>query len=251
MGCYRSLRFHIAHVGLSVRVLELRNPVVMYSLSVRDNLFNLRSKANFLELSLFGATKRKRSKGYNHVDTRVRETVTRTFRINAEWDEALQEEAENKGVSVNVLVNQILRRYALYTRWADKGNIMKVTKPMFHKILNELSEETLESLGEGSGLTDVLDILNMMGKPVNYDSLVYMISEHLGGNDLFRWFTCYHHIQGDKDLFHLQHSFGLGWSKFLNKYLKNSLKSLSKVEVESNIYPFAVNLLVKKPHGVS
>ena len=96
------------------------------------------------------STKLNRSKKKNSINARARETVTRTFRIRTDWDEVLQEEAEKRGVSVNVLVNQILRRYALYTRWADKGGIMNITKPTFKRILNEIPEEDLKVLGADS-----------------------------------------------------------------------------------------------------
>jgi hypothetical protein len=181
----------------------------------------------------------------NSGNKRAHKTVTRTFRIRSEWDDTLQREAENKGVSVNGLLNQILRRYALYIRWADKGGIMNITRPTFNRLLNEIPEESLETLGADCGVSDVLDALNMIGKPINYDSWVYLVTEHLGGRDFQRWFTCFHHIHKGRDMFHLQHGLGLGWSKFLNQYLGNSLKSLYEVDFESKIYPFALNILVK------
>jgi len=171
-------------------------------------------------------------------------TTTRTFRIRAEWDDVLQEEAERQGVSVNVLVNKILRRYALFTRWADKGGVMSFTQLMFRRILEELSDERLARAGTTSGPSDVLDIINMLGLPVNYDSFIYLLSEHLGGSDFCRWFTCFHHIQRDEDVFHLQHNLGRGWSIYLENYLLSSLRPVIKGDAESKIYDFAVNLKV-------
>jgi hypothetical protein len=175
-------------------------------------------------------------------------TTTRTFRIRAEWDDVLQEEAERQGVSVNVLVNKILRRYALFTRWADKGGVMSFTQLMFRRILEELSDERLARAGTTSGPSDVLDIINMLGLPVNYDSFIYLLSEHLGGSDFCRWFTCFHHIQRDEDVFHLQHNLGRGWSIYLENYLLSSLRPVIKGDAESKIYDFAVNLKVASSH---
>ena len=53
----------------------------------------------------------------NQVVEKKKKSVTRTFRINKEWDDVLQKEALEQGVSVNVLMNKILRRYALFERW--------------------------------------------------------------------------------------------------------------------------------------
>jgi hypothetical protein len=179
---------------------------------------------------------------------RAQRTVTRTFRLRKEWDDVLLEEAERQGVSVNVLANKILRRYALFTRWADKGGVMSLTKGMFQAILNELSDERLARAGTASGPSDVVYTLNMMGRPVNYDSFVYLLSEYFGGRDFCRWFTCFHHIQRGENVFHLQHNLGRGWSVYLENYFLSSLRPLIKGDVESKIYDFAVNLKVASSH---
>lgn len=177
-----------------------------------------------------------------------RRTITRTFRIRKEWDDVLLEEAEGQGVSVNVLVNKILRKYALFTRWADKGGVMSFTQTMFKAILNELSDERLARAGAASGPSDVVDMLNMTGRPVNYDSFNYLLLEHFGSSDFCRWFTCFHHVQSGKDIFHLQHNLGRGWSVYLENYLLSSLRSLTKATAEGRIYDFAVNLKIASPH---
>jgi hypothetical protein len=178
-----------------------------------------------------------------------RRTITRTFRIRKAWDDVLLEEAERQGVSVNVLVNKILRRYTLFTRWADRGAVMSFTQLMFRRLLEELSEESLARAGTTSGYSDVSDIINMLGRPVNYDSFVYLLSEYLGGSDFCRWFTCFHHIRRDKDVFHLQHNLGRRWSVYLENYLLSSLRPLIKGDAESKIYDSAVNLKVASSHS--
>jgi hypothetical protein len=187
-----------------------------------------------------------RSDSSTHLDAR-RRTVTRTFRIRQEWDDVLQEEAETQGISVNVLVNQILRRYALFIRQTDKGGALSVSQTMLQAILNELSDEHLATAGATSGPSDVLNTLSMMGRPTTYNAFTYLLSEHLGGNDFSRWFTCFHHAQSGKDLFHLQHTLGRGWSIYLANYLRSSLTSLLNVEVETKVYDFAVNLTISPP----
>ncbi|MFC1803034.1 hypothetical protein ACFL0D_03595 [Thermoproteota archaeon] len=45
------------------------------------------------------------------------ETVTRSFRVNKEWDEILHEEAQWRGISVSALLDQIVRRYVVSDRF--------------------------------------------------------------------------------------------------------------------------------------
>jgi len=173
-----------------------------------------------------------------------RRTITRTFRIQQEWDDVLEDEAERQGISVNVLVNKILRRYALFTRWVDSAGFQSFTPKMFQRILEELSEDELARIGATSGASDVLYILNIMGRPINYESFIDLMEKYFGGGDFCRWFNCFHHVQGDQHVFHLQHSLGHKWSIYLEKYLLSALSSFPKIEAEAKVYDFAVNLKV-------
>jgi predicted HicB family RNase H-like nuclease len=53
-----------------------------------------------------------------------KKTITRTFRIKDDWDIILHEEAERQNISVNTLIDKILRRYALFDRYTDRINIL-------------------------------------------------------------------------------------------------------------------------------
>ncbi len=51
-----------------------------------------------------------------------KKTITRTSRIRQERDSVLHKEASRQGGSVNILVNKILRKYTLYSRWNNRNN---------------------------------------------------------------------------------------------------------------------------------
>ncbi len=172
-------------------------------------------------------------------------TITRTFRISKEWDDILQEESDRQGVSVNVLVNKILRRYSLFSRWIDRNSDITLPQRNLKEIINATPTETLAEIATNSGAPAVMDILNMIGYEASYDSFTYLLTEHYGGPNFARWFHCFHSTQGTNDIFHLQHDLGRGWSVYLDRYLLASLKSLDKVDAETKVYNYAVTLKVK------
>jgi hypothetical protein len=174
-------------------------------------------------------------------------TITRTFRIRQEWDNVLQAEATRQGVSVNVLVNKILRKYSLYSRWNDRNSDTSLPKQTLREILNTSQVEKLAEAGNRSGAIDAINIINSMGLTMSYDSFVYLVTEHLGGPNFARWFQCFHHTKGNKELFHLQHDFGHGWSVFLEKFLLSFLQSMRDIEAKTRIYDYAVTLEVTRP----
>jgi hypothetical protein len=180
---------------------------------------------------------------------RRKKTITRTFRIRKEWDDILQEEAENQGVSVNVLLNKVLRKYSLYSRWADRNKDMSLPPQALREIIKTVPVESLAEAGSRSGASDAINIVNSMGLMFDYDSFIYLISEHLGGPNYARWFQCFHHTQGNTDIFHLQHDLGRGWSVYLEKYVRACLKSMTDTEVKTKIYDYAVTFEVTRPRS--
>lgn len=177
-----------------------------------------------------------------------KKTITRTFRIRQEWDRVLQEEATRQGVSVNVLVNKILRKYALYSRWNDRNNDTSLPKRNLREILSTCQVEELAEAGTRLGALDAMNLVNVMGLKMNYDSFIYLVTEHLGGPHFARWFQCFYHTQGNTDLFHIQHDFGHAWSVFLENFLLSFLRSMTDMDAKTRIYDYAITLKVARPN---
>ncbi|MCW4034485.1 MAG: hypothetical protein NWF03_03895 [Candidatus Bathyarchaeota archaeon] len=182
----------------------------------------------------------------NRFDKR-KKTITRTFRLRQEWDNVIQDEAQKQGVSVNVLLNKILRKYSLYSRWNDRNKDISMSPRTLREILSSVETEDVITAAKKSGALDCINIVNAMGLPMNYDSFVYLITEHLGGPSFARWFQCFHHTQGNKDIFHLQHDFGQKWSIYLENYLLAFLKAITDTEATTRTYEYAVTLNVTRP----
>jgi len=175
------------------------------------------------------------------------QTITRTFRIQQEWVDVLEEEAESQGMSVNALLNKILRKYALFTRWTDGAKFQSFSPQMFQRIIEELSEDSLAKVGATLGASDVVYTLNIMGRPLDYESFIELMVQYFGGSDFCRWYSCFHHVQGNQDVFHLQHNLGRKWSIFLEKYLLSGISSIAEENVDAKIYDFAVNIKITSP----
>ncbi len=181
----------------------------------------------------------------NRFGTR-KKTITRTFRIRNEWDNVLQEEAAKQGVSVNVLLNKLLRKYSLYSRWSDRKNDASFPRQTLREILKTVQVESLAEAGTKCGALDAVNIVNSMGLALDYESFVYLVTEHLGGPHFARWFQCFYHTQGNRDIFHLQHDLGPEWSVFLEKYILSFLRSMTDTEATTRVYDYAITLEVTR-----
>lgn len=175
--------------------------------------------------------------------------MTRTFRIRAEWDTVLQDEAERQGISVNVLMNKILRRYAQHIRWTDYCGALSLSPRLVSALMEKLDEEDAITIGSRVGSTELVDLLNMMGRRNRYDGFTAVLTDYYTSPDFARWFQCYHHPKRDGDLFHLQHNLGRKWSLFLNQYFRSFVQTLSDIAVEMRQYDYAVTMDVTSGPG--
>ena len=177
-----------------------------------------------------------------------RKTVTRSLRINEEWDRVLQKEAHREGVSVNALANRILRRYSLYHRFADRYDTITMSQACISAILEGVPETYLEKVGVISGATTPKDAFLTMGRPLDLNSLTWVMDELLGGPYFLKWFKCDHHTKENMDIFHIRHSLGKKWSIFLGSYLKSMFKSILDLDIDPEIIDGALHIVIKHVH---
>ena len=138
-----------------------------------------------------------------------------TFRFPTKLVKGLEFEANQKNVSLNVLVRQILEKYMEWDRFGDKIGMIPVPKKI------------LQSLGEDMTGKDVNKIINTL-IPTIQDSVMFM----KGDFDLPRCIETLenymrasgmksdHRVDGANHIFIIQHGLGMKWSLFTEQLLK-------------------------------
>ncbi len=173
-----------------------------------------------------------------------KKTITRTFRIKDDWDMILHEEAERQKISVNALMDKILRRFTLYDRYTDRLSIIGLPKRTLMAIIQFLPDERIIEEAENTASLDAIDFFNSLGYPQDYETFKYLVIEHFGSPEFARWFQCFYHSLETQDLFHLQHNLGRKWSVFIETYLRTILRKIANINVKSRVYNYAVTLRV-------
>lgn len=138
-----------------------------------------------------------------------------TYRLPSRVVEELESEAMQKNISHNVLVRQILEKYLVWDRFADKIGVIPVPK----KILEILGVEL-----EGGDINFIVDVI----KPVIKESVLFMKGKY----DLKRAIETLedymrasgmksdHRVEGAIHHFIIQHELGIKWSLFTEQLLK-------------------------------
>lgn len=138
-----------------------------------------------------------------------------TYRLPARVVEELETEAMQKNISQNILVRQIMEKYLVWDRFADKLGIIPVPKRILESLGGEL---------EGTDINAIVDVI----KPVIKESVMYMkgkydlksciesLEDYMRASGM----KSDHRVEGALHHFIIQHELGMNWSLFTELLLK-------------------------------
>jgi hypothetical protein len=172
-----------------------------------------------------------------------KKTRSVTFRLDSSVIDELQAEADNREISLNVLVNQILKRYSEWDRFENKIGMMPVPKV----ILSSLIDKAI-SVAKSSGIKDIdkyrdeiikqaaqlafglmKDSVLFMKKQYNLWVVLSVLEEYMKVSGI----KADHKIEGSrKHVFIIQHELGENWSLFTKELLALIFQNLANVRAE-------------------
>jgi predicted HicB family RNase H-like nuclease len=177
-----------------------------------------------------------------------KKTRSVTFRLDSFTIDELQREANQKEISLNVLVNQILKRYSDWDRYENRIGMMPVPKVMLTSLIDKAI-----TLAKNNGLEDIepfreeiikqaaviafnlmKDSVLFMKKQYNLWAVLSVLEEYMKISGI----KADHKIEsGRKHIFIIQHELGENWSLFTKELLRIIFENLAKVRIESSITP--------------
>ncbi|HEX2306549.1 MAG TPA: hypothetical protein VHH33_09705, partial [Nitrososphaeraceae archaeon] len=99
-------------------------------------------------------------------------STTRSFRVDSELSKVLDEESERMGVSVNALVNMILKRYSEFTRFLSKIDLVVINREMLKSLFDSYPEEDIYGLGVSTGEIIPRDTILFWKKTLTSESVL-------------------------------------------------------------------------------
>ncbi|WP_144729887.1 hypothetical protein [Candidatus Nitrosocosmicus arcticus] len=95
-----------------------------------------------------------------------------TFRIPSDSAFKLRQEAEKKQISLNTLVNQILREFVEWHNFAKHSDLSYLSKSLFSAILNELTEERISQIAEDYVKREYKDLVLLLEDEFTLDTIL-------------------------------------------------------------------------------
>jgi hypothetical protein len=168
-------------------------------------------------------------------------TVPKSFRIDEPALRAVEAEAESLNVTPNTLVNQILKQFAEYDRFARRINTVKLSASTFRSLLSAIDAEKVIEVAKVSGSSVPQALATAKNGKVDLESLM----------DHVRYLTTYSHlcemsetVDAHGHVVTLIHDFGLNWSIFLVHYITAMFASIGKspkLEMSDRSITFTLN----------
>jgi hypothetical protein len=160
----------------------------------------------------------------------------------------LQTEADNREISLNVLVNQVMKRYSEWDRFENKLGMMPVPKV----ILSSLIDKAI-SVAKSGGIKDIdryrdeiikqaaqlafglmKDSVLFMKRQYNLWVVLAVLEEYMKVSGI----KADHKIEGSrKHVFIIQHELGENWSLFTKELLGLIFQNLANVRAEISTTP--------------
>jgi hypothetical protein len=171
--------------------------------------------------------------------------ITRTFRLNPEYDKILNEEAEKHGLSVSALLNQIIRQYVLVSRFTDRVPAITLTYHTFAPILERIPDKDLVEVAEKTGSIIPEEAILQRGQKLTFDTVNWFIDVVYGkyGN----WFDSTQTIVNGQERIHLAHQLNHKWSQYLGSYMRSMFESTLDIEPNVETRANSVTIYLKSP----
>ncbi|TFH18634.1 hypothetical protein E4H04_02820 [Candidatus Bathyarchaeota archaeon] len=170
-------------------------------------------------------------------------TVTRTIRIDEGYDDILKYEAERKGVSVNTILDQQLRKYVQSYRYFENLSAITLSATSLHALLNVIEEEEILAIGTELGKERPYELILKRGIKPSYESAKWYILDVLG--DQSGWLSAAINVRGGNEYIHLSHPFGYKWSLFLQGYFGIFFREIVGVTPEIDVLSSSITFTFK------
>ena len=166
--------------------------------------------------------------------------VTRSFRLDKEWDNALSKMAKEEGISVSGLLEKIVKDYILFYRWAEELDSVIFSPNTINTIIEALDEEKLREIGVDVAQTTFRESYLVRGDELDLDTVTFQIKDQMA--KYAHWFTVDEH-KTDAHYFYIKNKLGEKWGIFVEAYLSSLIQNIAGIEVETE--RIGENILVR------
>jgi hypothetical protein len=169
-------------------------------------------------------------------------STTRSFRIDKDLSNVLDAEAERMGISVNGLVNSVLKKYSEFTRFLSKIDLVVINREILVALLNGLSEQDVYKLGIELGETIPKDTILFWKKELNLSTVLEYMDKIMCRYGYLGTYDGLDH--NSTKVIVIRHRLGKKGSEFFHGYLKAALNNILNINANFAITESSIVLQI-------
>jgi len=138
-------------------------------------------------------------------------TVHLSCRIEKDVFDILSKDADEKGISLNSLVNSMAKKFVIWDIHSSDIHLVPLTKEVLEKIFDKLDDQTLQQIAKKIGGFVAKELVFLSLDEMNFNNLIQAVLLSAS-----RFGTVKHKIVDSKHIICIHHGISINFSKFLS-----------------------------------
>lgn len=165
-----------------------------------------------------------------------------TLRIDAKNLEKLRQEAQEKSLSTNVLINQIFDSYTSWHSYAPQAGMISVLRDLPVLLFDNMTFPELEKLAKKIISAKIHDAILLLNGEFNFESAVSLAKSWLKVSGFpYRYETA-----NSSYKLIMQFDMGKKWSFFIARCFEEMFHTIKEIKTQSEVTDNSVALILKK-----
>jgi len=133
-----------------------------------------------------------------------------TFRIDEAVMNILRTESDSREVSLNTLVNQILKRFVLWDRYESRVGMIPLARSVVSALFDKMTQEEIIEMAQQLGKNAVHDIALFMKGKIDLSSFISWFEMRMKSSSI----EVSHSKQNGQHIYIVKHDLGYNWSLY-------------------------------------
>lgn len=164
--------------------------------------------------------------------TNRKRTATMTFRIDEHILNQLKKESERRDISLNILVNHVLKQYVEWDMYACKAGMVPVAKPVVSALFDKMTPQETIELASKVGHTAIHDIALFMKSKMDLQSFLSWFEMKMNNSSI----EFSHRLVNNTHTYVIKHELGYNWSLYQMTLLEIMFSQVFEKQIDTSIY---------------
>ena len=155
-----------------------------------------------------------------------------TFRIDEHILNLLKKESERRDISLNTLVNHVLKQYVEWDMYACKAGMVPVAKPVVSALFNKMTPQETIELASKVGHSAIHDIALFMKSKMDLQSFLSWFEMKMENSSI----EFSHRLVNHTHTYVIKHELGYNWSLYHKILLELMFSRVFEKQIDTSVY---------------